>query len=188
MVKDDGQEAKLMPKCANCTWRNAVGYCSAINVRTNPDQPACGHYRQLPDGMIPRDERWKKYSDVETMPEIQEKTGKMLSFSDALQDVGDSKQYLKLEEGLTEIRIVGSQIELKLNNFGKEQYYLEAEIVAVDGKAVKEPVRGVWSITKNSPLARQVLEHLAKGKRKLLVARAGKTQADTKYSIKSSSR
>jgi len=168
--------------CATCKERNGAGYCPLLGIHTNIKQPACGRYRPVPEGLSRNDWREK------AMPEIKETSGKMLSFSDALQDVGDSKQYLNLEEGLTEVKIIGNQIELKLNNFGKEQYYLEAEITAVDGKPVKEPVKGVWSITKNSPLARQVLEHLAKGRRRLLVARAGKTQADTKYSIKSASK
>ena len=174
-----------MNHCGACQWNNAIGHCSIIITHVNKDQPACGKFRSLPAGMKTVDDRDKRVTE---MPETKENAGKLLSFSDALQDVGDSKQYLKLEEGLTELKIIGTQVELRQNNFGKEQYYLEAEIVGIDGKAVKEPVRGIWSITKNSPLARQVLEHLAKGKRRLLVARAGKTQADTKYSIKSASK
>ncbi len=112
------------------------------------------------------------------MPEIKEDAGKKLSFKAALDDVPKAN-YIALEEGVTTVTIVGDDVEEKTNNFGKLQYYFRAK---VNGQ------EGIWSITKNSPLARQVLEHLAKGRRHMVVVRAGKGQTDTKYSIKSATK
>lgn len=165
----------MSEKCGTCKERNGAGYCVLLGFHTQPIQPACGHYRKRPEGLSASDDRRKEVTD---MPEIKENDGKKLSFKAALDDVPKAN-YIALEEGVTTVTIVGDDVEEKTNNFGKLQYYFRAK---VNGQ------EGIWSITKNSPLARQVLEHLAKGRRHLVVVRAGKTQSDTKYSIKSAAK
>ena len=160
-------------KCGACQWNNSIGHCSIINTHVNKDQPACGKFRSLPAGMKSVDDRDKGVTELAEKDE-----GKKLSFKAALDDVPKAN-YIALEEGVTTVTILGDDVEERTNSFNKLQYYFRAK---VNGQ------EGIWSITKNSPLARQVLEHLAKGRRHLVVVRAGKTQADTKYSIKSASK
>ena len=163
----------MSEKCGTCNERNAVGWCTLLGFHTQQQQPGCSHHRKRREGLSPIDDRRMK-----DMPEIKETDGKKLSFKAALDDVPKAN-YIALEEGVTTVTIVGDDVEEKTNNFGKLQYYFRAK---VNGQ------EGIWSITKNRPLARQVLEHLAKGRRHLVVVRAGKTQSDTKYSIKSAAK
>ena len=175
-----------MDRCGGCTHRvPANGWCTAIGRNTRPDQPACRHYgdaaARAEKEAASRSRSLLEYEGVmnkDSGGTPQEGKGKLLGFKAALEDAGDTMSYLQLEEGVTTVTILGDDVELRENKFGKEQYYFKARI---------DKTEGVWTITKNSPLAKQVLTHLAAGRRKLQVVRAG-TGQDTKYSIKAASK